>query len=409
VRLASRSQSALPPHDSLASLPASPNDGIWFLRPPQIKPRGHYLHDCGATPYVIRLVNPLLVPRRFIRPNLKFARNALRWRLGFETSPLPMGLFYGKANLMLTSDNSIIADSFAGGTIVHPSMSYRDDQSWEVSITGPEERIDGRFLYLEMAPKHFGHMIVDLPARLWPRREKWFAEFADLPSLAFATHGLTPKDGLPKTAARILGAIGIRPESVTIANQPLRVAELIVPGRIAPYRGPSGVRYNQLMQEAGNLISGGKAATAPIVFLSRSRLNSDHRPVDRKAAEQIDDLFRKHGFAIVHPQDIDLAEQIAAVRGATHLAGFIGSQLHLAAFTDRQDIRMLRICPDDFVTGIDRSILAPMNGQVTDFLIKRPGWLSHMIRGFRLRPRPDHLARLDTATRDFVNPSDGVA
>ncbi|MCX7302118.1 MAG: glycosyltransferase family 61 protein [Rhodobacterales bacterium] len=406
MRLASRSQSALSPHDSLASLLASPNDGIWFLRPPQIKPRGHYLHDCGATPYVIRLVNPLLVPRRFIPPNLKFAWNALLWQLCFETSPLPTGLFYGKANLMLTSDNSIIADSLAGGTIVHPGMSYRDDQSWEVSMTGPEERIDGRFLYLEMVPKHYGHMIVDLPARLWPRREKWFA---DLPSLAFATHGLTPKDGLPKTAARILGAIGIRPDSVTIANQPLRVAELIVPGRIAPDRGPSGVRYNQLMQEAGNLISGGKAATAPLVFLSRSRLTSDRRPVDRKAAEQIDDLFRRHGFAIVHPKDIDLAEQIAAVRGATHLAGFTGSQLHLAAFSERPDIRMLRICPDDFVTGIDHNILAPINGQVTDVLIQRPGWLRHLMNGFRLRPGPDDLARLDTAIRDFITPRDGAA
>lgn len=388
---------------------ASPQDGIWFMRPPQPKPRGHYMHDLGPTPYVIRLVNPLLVPRRSIRPTLKSAWIALRWQLGLETPGLPPGLFYGKADLLLTSDNHIVADSFAGGTIVHPAMSPGLGQAWNVTWTGSEKRVEGRFLYLEMMPKHFGHLIVDLPARLWPRREKWFAPHTDLPCLAFPTHGLTARDGIPPAAARILGALGIPAGSVTPADQPLRVAELIVPGRIAPYRGPSGPRYNRLMQQAGTAIADGRAGPEPHVFLSRSRLATDRRPVDRRSAEQIDELFRSHGFAILHPQEIDLADQIAAVRGATHLAGFTGSQLHLAAFSERQDIRMLRICPDDFVTGIDRNILAPVNGQVTDVLLRKPGWLRHLLSGFRLRPGPDDLARLDAAIRDFITPRDGAA
>lgn len=402
MKLLTRPQSDLPRHDSLEALLASPADGIFFVRKPGKKKNPLYLQDCGFAPYVLRLVNPLLVPRCAIRWNLQFAKIALQWRLGLPTPPLPTGLFFGKADLLITADGHIIADSFSRGMFVHPGIVHNDDHSWDVRVSGAEKVIKGRFQYLEMVPGHFGHLLVDMPGRLWPSNEPGLEALADLPSVGFTTHGLRGSVGMPMVAARLLRAIGVAPDRITIADQPLRVAELLVAGRISPHRAPGGPRYSQLMAGAGRRLSNDTTGSAPLIYLSRSRLRGDRRPVSRKNARQIDDLFARHGFMIVHPQELDLAEQIAVVRGASHLAGFIGSQLHLAAFSERRGLKVLRICPDNFVTPTDRKMLAPIGGSVGDFIIKRPDFVRHLLAGMRLRPNRDDLDRLDRAIGAFV-------
>jgi capsular polysaccharide biosynthesis protein len=46
----------------------------------------------------------------------------------------------------------------------------------------------------------------------------------------------------------------------------------------------------------------------------------------------LDRVFADHGFAVVHPETLDIADQVRLAGGAQLLAGSAGSALHLAVF-----------------------------------------------------------------------------
>lgn len=404
VLLNARPHSDLPHHDTIDSLLASPEDGICFLHKAAARRPPPYLQDSGPQAYVMKLVNPLLVPQRAIRRNLHFLRTATQWALGLPTSELPAGLAYGKADLLVTADNHIVADSFSRAVIVHPSLALGGKAGWHVPLPGPENMgfLDDRLLYLELVPGHFGHMVVDMPRRLWVLNEPGLAAVKGLNCVAFASHGLILDQGLPPIAARLLAAMGVSPDLIHLADRPVRVRELIVPGRISPHRGPGGPRYGRLMAEAGRRLAKGQIGNAAFVFLSRSKLSQDRRPVEAAFAKQIDALFGRSGFRVVHPQELDLGEQIAIVRGASHLAGFGGSQLHLAAFSQRRGLKLLRLCQDDYVTRTDRAILTPLEGQVVDVMIQGQRRPKRFRFSRPLRPDSQDLARIEAAILDFI-------
>jgi capsular polysaccharide biosynthesis protein len=406
MRLLPRPQSELRRHETIESLLSSPDDGIFYLRNTAKKAGQLYLQDVNPSPYVIKLVNPLLVPMHAIRLNLQSVSIAANWSLRRKLPWLPRGLSFGKADLLVTADRHVVADSFSRSAIVHPSMVLNEDGSWDVPMSGSEKFLEGRHHFLETIPGHFGHMLVDMPARLWTAREARLAALANLPLVAFATHGLSRETGIPPMAKGLLAAMGGAIDRITLANQPLRVQELIIPGRISPHLGPGGPKYNALLQEAGRKIASSKIGGVPFVYLSRSQLGNDRRPMDLRQARHIDDLFLNHGFDVVHPQELDLSEQIAAIRGATHIAGFIGSQLHLSAFSERKGLQMFRICPDDFVTMTDNKILSPLEGTITDFKISRPRSLVRNFRPQKMRPDDADLDRLNAAIRSFIKSDD---
>lgn len=67
------------------------------------------------------------------------------------------------------------------------------------------------------------------------------------------------------------------------------------------------------------------------VYLSRSALK-ERRTFNE---EQIENIFRKNGYKIVHPETLSLAEQVAAVKNCKSLAGLGGSALHHSLFMPR--------------------------------------------------------------------------
>jgi capsular polysaccharide biosynthesis protein len=48
--------------------------------------------------------------------------------------------------------------------------------------------------------------------------------------------------------------------------------------------------------------------------------------------DEVEDLFRRYGFEIVHPEDYALADQVAMFRAASAVGGFAGSALFTLAF-----------------------------------------------------------------------------
>lgn len=71
------------------------------------------------------------------------------------------------------------------------------------------------------------------------------------------------------------------------------------------------------------------------VFLSRRRVH-EHDQAARRTRAEWDDLLedehRRRGFVVVHPEELDVREQVRLAAGAEVIAGSAGSALHLAVF-----------------------------------------------------------------------------
>ena len=113
-----------------------------------------------------------------------------------------------------------------------------------------------------------------------------------------------------------------------------------------------------------------KAATPPagqtldtpaLVYLSRTRVpGAWHRLTNET---EVEDTFRAAGFAIVHPQELTLAEQLAIYQGVDCLAGQYSSALHNALFA-RRGIKVLSLNRINWY----QSMIARLRGQRLGFV-----------------------------------------
>jgi hypothetical protein len=122
-----------------------------------------------------------------------------------------------------------------------------------------------------------------------------------------------------------LDLIGLDLAGSILVDRPMRVRRLLVPE--SPFQRK--FRYKPWLCEGIDALLGPCAPTGQKVYLSRSRWPKP-RIYDEDRAEAV---FREHGYDIVHPQDLGLAEQIALVRGASALAGPQGTALHWSLYS----------------------------------------------------------------------------
>jgi hypothetical protein len=91
--------------------------------------------------------------------------------------------------------------------------------------------------------------------------------------------------------------------------------------------------------------------TSPRLFLSRAGI--PERRLDRQA--EIEALMRRHGFAIVQPERLSLADQIRLVANAEMVAGLSGSAMHNLVFA-REQTRALLLASRSYFVAIDRYV-----------------------------------------------------
>jgi hypothetical protein len=176
-------------------------------------------------------------------------------------------------------------------------------------------------------------------------------------------------DGAPPFFHDIVSACGIPSQNLICLTEPTRFSVLYVPSRIAPFLNTSGPRYNDLMQMIGRRILGvSPRVQSNRVFLSRSHLPPGKRSLHAQTECSVENIFSRHGFEIVHPQEISFAEQILKVRSADRLAGLVGSQMHLAVFSNASALQMFRVRPTFHPVPWDFPILRSLRGTVHDFV-----------------------------------------
>lgn len=361
------------PQGSAADLVTARHDIVHHPDLPGPAARSGWM-DGRGTPYVLSLRDAVFHPRNVLLQ-------------GPGAAVLPEPLAYGDAGLLVGADGALYPDSF--GTSCKVTAALRPGHPhWQADLPTRIERLPGTWLFAELFCAHFGHVLFDTPARLWPLQAGLIgAERID----GIIGHGMMGAGltGLrfPRYARDLLAAIGIAPGKIRFVTRPVQVERLLVPRRIAPYDAVWHPVFAQMMRAAGARLAD-QTETPPRIWLSRSRFASDSRGGPRLGA--LDTLAERMGFAVIHPQTLPFRSQIALARGATHIAGPVGSQLHLCAFAAKPGVQVLTVSPEYFKLPFNNMLVEDIGGRETHFTLPlpRPEGLAHRVPW---RFDPQHL------------------
>lgn len=194
--------------------------------------------------------------------------------------------------------------------------------------------LEGDYFFIGSIHRHFGHLLVEGLSRLWaldyiPKEIKDNISF------------LVYEDSLPEFAIKLLGFSGIPSQKIVYAPKHAIVERLFVPD--IAYKTHHWASH--LMQSTYNKISKNIAPDAKSerrVYLSRK--NTTDRPLDNE--DEIERIFSSFGFEIIAPEKLTIEEQIKTVRESKFIAGPVGSQMYLSAFSNSKTIIVL--APNNF-------------------------------------------------------------
>ena len=211
----------------------------------------------------------------------------------------------------------------ADGQLIPASVRYESPDGIVFSRapqqlpTGPIDnwpRLEGTWLFGGHFMRQFGHFITESLTSVWP-----LGVFDGIVTLPFIFGGRM--DDWHRKLYQL-----VQPElPVRVVGQGCTVQHLVVPDR--------SVEINRAVREEA-VHTWWRAAAhrddCTKVFFSRSHLTDDRRAIP--GDEEIDELAADLGFEVVHPQELDITEQLAIVGSASHILGLAGSALHLSAF-----------------------------------------------------------------------------
>lgn len=346
-----QSLQALPILNSAEDLLSLDDDCIWT--------------DTQNENYILGLSQATLFPRRCIEAPLLDP--------GFAAPHRQRIRYHDNANLLVGNGGTLYPDSLFRSAFQSACLTHLGEGLWCLAPPAEPVQLPGTWLYAELFCRHFGHALVDMPARLWPLLAGPDLGWDRLGVIGFGLHHLDDQqDEWQQSHRELLESYGVAMEQVVVANRPVRCERLLVPRRISPFLDSGGRLYNQVMQNAGQRLLGNadrRSEPTQRIFLSRSRLPQGRRSMDPDDALRLDDLFASHGFRVFHPQELPLAEQVAVMQQVSHVAGCVGSQMHLMAFCGRPGLKAFRIAPSSFNTPTDAAIVAGIPGSIRHHVI----------------------------------------
>ncbi|MEZ5777355.1 MAG: glycosyltransferase family 61 protein [Paracoccaceae bacterium] len=254
----------------------------------------------------------------------------------------------------------------------------------------PAESLPGRWLFGGMLYGHFGHFLCESTARLWAlgQTEEPLDGVFFFPKRRVGRPARLVRDLMPW-----LRAAGVD-LPVHVSNDPVHVERLHVPDQGFGTGDMIGGTPEYRRYVAESFGAGIPADGAEKVYISRSRLYSKRGRI--LGEDRIEAGFAGDGYRIFHPQEHDLAAQIAQYKAARVVVSPDCSALHLAAFFARPGDRVAIILrrPGDTVADFieQYDAFCGLKPHVADCVLR-----VHSFEGARLGQMSEVYAELDFA------------
>jgi len=244
-----------------------------------------------------------------------------------------------------------------------------------VRITPAEFRTDSELAeacFGGMIVNHFGHFITESIARLWPVVEK---QLHELPLLFYYyNRSLGDRTQFNRAIRTILQSTDLE-NKLWVPERAVRIQKLHIPQASWMDTHSANILQRQTGLYIGQAVMGQDDVPSAFadkdVYLSKSQLPIDYGKVIFE--EELEEQLVKEGFEIVHPQQLDFADQCRLFRDSRLVAGPSGSGFHSMLFVPMQSTHLVylrRYALNINYANIDR--LCGVEGQYVHALYQHP-------------------------------------
>lgn len=180
-------------------------------------------------------------------------------------------------------------------------------------------------IYIPVMPKQWGHFIIDVLCRFW-----WFDQndYKDY-KIAYISKDW-PDSGISGNYLEILQLL--LGENVTerlvYITRPTRFKRIIIPQASFEFEDKYHLEYKKIIDSIirnANLELRGKSEK---IYLSRTGIPQYTEVGER----EIEYLFEKNGYKVVHPEKLSFTEQLCILQNAKIIVGISGSNIHNIIF-----------------------------------------------------------------------------
>jgi len=186
--------------------------------------------------------------------------------------------------------------------------------------------LEGSYFYLDNENRgHFGHALTEQLALTWalPRIREHAGPVK-------AVVGTNRRRELQPFELELFGAAGVAPDDLVLLEGPVRVERLLAATPMFSMPDYVHPEIAQVWQRVGDALAA-RATTDPQddrIFISRRLAKRSCRN-----APEVEEVFVRHGFKLVYPEDLSLPDQVAMFRRARVVGGFAGSGLFNICFS----------------------------------------------------------------------------
>lgn len=202
--------------------------------------------------------------------------------------------------------------------------------------------IETDVIYLGWVFPHYGHFLMESLSRLW-----FLEQYSGKAKFLFNVYrDHSQFIGSKKWAEDLLSCFNISSEDIIYSDDFYQAKRVYIPSQ-------SLVLHSSVNSKAQNFIwnkiksqfaDDSAIIKKDKIYLSRSKLVKDKRKLENE--DIVEGVFLRHGFQIVHPEEISLKQQIEILSQAKVVVGPSGSALHNAAFMRKGSLLISLTTPD---------------------------------------------------------------
>lgn len=245
----------------------------------------------------------------------------------YESTSLQINAFYNckinsrkwdKGALRSNGRNvSIDAGVYQSGYLLNAAMlrrahGYIQSGPYHLELTAEQHfssAVYGGFLI-----DHYGHFLLEGLSRLWGLSK------IDAPILFQSPPGLNKITSLPKYMQEIFGLLGVS-DKVVLVDRPVSVETLYIPDTSTVL---DGYISKEFLQSVALNCTETTSLKTDLVYFSRSKLEAGVISEESR----LENILKKNGYKIIHPEDYSVKEQIEIISNCKVLIGFVGSAFH---------------------------------------------------------------------------------
>ncbi|MCD4524612.1 DUF563 domain-containing protein [Nocardioides sp. cx-173] len=232
-------------------------------------------------------------------------------------------------------------------------------------------RLDGSFYYLDYKnPGHYGHLMTEAVSRLWG----WDVAKQDDPDLRLLLRRgpKHPQAVEDRPESTILAAYGVAASDVTWVEGSVSVEHLV--GLTPMWHNKSPYSAHPEIRAVWERIADGLAAAEPtaVAGLPARRIFVTRHEGKRRCRNvaEVDAFFEAHGFTLVRPGTMSLAQQAATFAAAEVVAGFGGTGMFNLCYARR--LQHLVVLNHTSYDARNEQLFAAVHGARSDFFWSEP-------------------------------------